>query len=62
MQSPHAKKNGAEAPLHRLPAERTAWPINRSAIHQTENDEPQPHVVDAFGFLMTNCAPLISSL
>ena len=24
---------------------------------QTENDEPQPQVVCAFGFLITNCAP-----
>lgn len=24
---------------------------------QTEKDEPQPHVVVAFGFLITNCEP-----
>ena len=24
---------------------------------QAENDEPQPQVVVAFGFLITNCAP-----
>ena len=30
--------------------------------YQTENDEPQPQLVDAFGFLITNCAPLMSSL
>ena len=29
---------------------------------QTENDEPQPQVVVAFGFLITNCAPSRSSL
>ncbi len=29
---------------------------------QTENDEPQPQVVVAFGFLITNCAPFRSSL
>lgn len=29
---------------------------------QTENDEPHPHVVVAFGFLITNWAPLRSSL
>lgn len=29
--------------------------------HQ-EKDEPQPQVVVAFGFLMTNCAPSKSSL
>lgn len=28
----------------------------------TENDEPQPQVVVAFGFLITNCAPVKSSL
>jgi murein DD-endopeptidase MepM/ murein hydrolase activator NlpD len=28
----------------------------------TENEEPQPQVVLAFGFLMTNCAPCRSSL
>ena len=28
---------------------------------QAEKDEPQPHVVDAFGFLMTNCAPSMFS-
>lgn len=33
-----------------------------SACVQTENDEPQPQVVVAFGFLMTNCAPFRSSL
>ncbi|MGF6442274.1 hypothetical protein QF002_003085 [Paraburkholderia youngii] len=33
-----------------------------SLTAQTENDEPQPQVVVAFGFLMTNCAPLMSSL
>ncbi|VWB86865.1 hypothetical protein BAR24066_04112 [Burkholderia arboris] len=29
---------------------------------QTENDEPHPQVVVAFGFLITNWAPLRSSL
>ena len=29
---------------------------------QAENDEPQPQVVVAFGFLITNCAPSRSSL
>lgn len=29
---------------------------------QTENDEPQPQVLVAPGFLMTNCAPSRSSL
>ena len=27
-----------------------------------ENEDPQPHVVVAFGFLITNCAPSKSSL
>lgn len=25
--------------------------------NQTEKDEPQPQVLEALGFLMTNCAP-----
>ena len=29
---------------------------------QVENDEPQPQVVVALGFLMTNCAPSSPSL
>ncbi len=29
---------------------------------QTENEDPQPQVVVALGFLMTNCAPCKSSL
>ena len=29
---------------------------------QTENEEPQPQVVWAFGFLITNCAPSRPSL
>ncbi|AJY65977.1 hypothetical protein B7760_00064 [Burkholderia glumae] len=32
------------------------------AAGQTENDEPQPQVVVAFGFLITNWAPFRSSL
>ena len=28
---------------------------------QAENDDPQPQVVLAFGFLITNCAPSIFS-
>jgi len=27
------------------------------SVRQTEKDEPQPQVLVAFGFLMTNCAP-----
>ncbi|KOS92330.1 hypothetical protein DM47_2042 [Burkholderia mallei] len=53
--SPHGrdpgKKNGAPSPVF----------IGRTSV-QTENDEPQPQVVVAFGFLMTNCAPFRSSL
>jgi hypothetical protein len=28
----------------------------------TENDDPQPQVLEAFGFLITNCAPSSPSL
>jgi hypothetical protein len=34
----------------------------RLGSDQAENDEPQPQVVVAFGFLITNCAPCRSSL
>ncbi len=30
--------------------------------HQAEKEDPQPQVVVALGFLMTNCAPCKSSL
>ncbi len=40
-------ENGARGPRLRLPG----------FGDQAENDEPQPQVVVAFGFLMTNCAP-----
>jgi hypothetical protein len=29
---------------------------------QVENDDPQPQVLVAFGFLITNCAPSTPSL
>jgi len=35
---------------------------DRRRFDQAENDEPQPQVVVAFGFLITNCAPSMSSL
>ncbi len=31
--------------------------LSCSRNDQAENDDPQPHVVCAFGFLITNCAP-----
>ena len=49
-----AIKNGAKAPFHVLRI--------LSSVDHTENDEPQPQVVEAFGFLITNWAPLMSSL
>lgn len=36
--------------------------FNVRVTDQAENDEPQPQVVVAFGFLITNCAPSRSSL
>ena len=44
-----------------------AWMLSGGARRrhpacQTEKEEPQPQVVDAFGLRMTNCAPLTSSL
>lgn len=36
--------------------------LNFSEQNYTENDDPQPQVVDAFGLRMTNCAPCRSSL
>jgi len=35
---------------------------DESGSADQENDDPQPQVLDAFGFLMTNCAPSRSSL
>jgi len=46
-------KNGAAGAPFSMP--------RRIAV-QAENDEPQPQVVVAFGFLITNCAPSRSSL
>lgn len=43
-------KTGPEGPVFQL-----------EASAQTENDDPQPQVVLACGFLMTNCAPLTDS-
>lgn len=43
-------KRGPKAPFFKL-----------EASAQTENDDPQPQVVLACGFLMTNCAPLTDS-
>ena len=36
--------------------------LNVRKKDQAENDDPQPQVVVAFGFLITNCAPSRSSL
>ncbi len=50
-------------PQRLMPTKRR--PKAPSGVHATsyaENDEPQPHVVVAFGFLITNCAPSKSSL
>ena len=47
-----------QRPCH--PGKRTG--SSKPVGDQTEKDEPQPQVVDAFGFLMTNCAPSRSSL
>ena len=47
-------KNGAAEPRF--------YCLAASDGDQTENDEPQPQVVVAFGFLITNCAPFRSSL
>jgi len=45
------KKRGTLCPVFFKPAK-----------YQAENDEPQPQVVVAFGFLMTNCDPSSPSL
>ena len=37
-------------------------PARRASRAQAEKDDPQPQVVVAFGFLITNCAPCRSSL
>ncbi len=50
------KKTGHEAPFL---YQRTGADLPDA---QTENDEPHPQVVVAFGFLITNWAPLRSSL
>jgi hypothetical protein len=58
-------RNGAEAPFLVTPIQIPVCllrPQARDLLSQTENDEPQPQVVVAFGFLITNWAPLMSSL
>lgn len=45
--------------VRRFSFRRTGANLSRA---QTENDEPHPQVVVAFGFLITNWAPLRSSL
>ena len=46
-------EKGAEAPFQQS---------TRMCSDHTENEEPQPQVVVALGFLITNCAPSRSSL
>src|SRR5258706_4747883 len=51
-------ENGAEAPLHETLYETASDPRGDAARQlQTENDEPQPQVLCALGFLITNWAP-----
>lgn len=47
---PRTKKTEAEASVFISP------PRGADVTH-TENEEPQPQVLVAFGFLITNCAP-----
>ncbi|KAF1011604.1 MAG: hypothetical protein E5299_01364 [Burkholderia gladioli] len=58
---PHDPTHGVEFCIHRQPRDDTRAHCSIEAA-QTENDEPQPQVVVAFGFLITNCAPFRSSL
>ncbi len=52
-----ASRRRTTDPAHQAPTapagavELEAWGL------QAENEEPQPQVVVAFGFLITNCAP-----